>query len=57
MIVFYDDAKTKIGHTGIYIGNDEFVHSANPKRGVVIDNIKTNTYYKERFITAKRIVE
>ena len=57
LILFYDDAKTKIGHTGIYIGNDEFVHSANPKRGVVIDNIKTNTYYKERFITAKRIVE
>ena len=57
LILFYDEAKTKIGHTGIYMSNGDFIHSANPKRGVVIDNINTNSYYNERYIVAKRIVE
>ncbi len=57
LLLFYDEAKTKIGHTGIYISNGEFVHAANPKRGVVTDNLNTNTYYNERFIIAKRIVK
>ena len=57
LILFYDEGKTKIGHTGIYISNGDFIHSANPQRGVVIDNINTNSYYNERYILAKRIVE
>lgn len=57
LILFYDEGKTKIGHTGIYISNGDFVHSANPQRGVVIDNLNTNSYYDERYIVAKRIVE
>lgn len=55
LLLFYDDAKTKIGHCGIYIDGGEFIHSANPKRGVVIDNLNTNTYYNQRFVTARRI--
>ena len=57
LILFYDEGKTKIGHTGVYISNGDFIHSANPERGVVIDNINTNSYYNERYIIAKRIVE
>ena len=55
LLLFYDDAKTKIGHCGIYIGNGEFIHSANPQRGVVTDNLNTNSYYNTRFVTARRI--
>ena len=51
-----NEEKTGIGHTGIYIGNGEFIHSANPQRGVVIDNLNTNSYYSERFVSARRIV-
>ena len=43
--------------SGIYIGNNEFIHAANPDRGVVTDNLKTNSYYNERFVAARRIVE
>ena len=57
LILFYDEGKTKIGHTGIYISNGDFIHAANPARGVVIDNLNTNSYYNTRFITARRIVE
>ena len=56
LILFYNEAKTKIGHVGIYIGNGEFIHSANPQRGVVIDNLNTNSYYNDRYVTARRIV-
>lgn len=57
LILFQNEGRTKIGHTGIYIGNNEFIHAANPQRGVVIDNLATNSYYRERFVTARRIVE
>lgn len=57
LILFYDEGKSKIGHTGIYVGDGNFVHAANASRGVVTDNLNTNSYYNSRFITAKRIVE
>ena len=57
LLLFYDEGKTKIGHVGIYMGNDEFVHAANSKRGVVTDTLSTNSYYNTRFVTARRIVE
>jgi len=56
LILFYNDGKTKIGHCGIYIGGGDFIHSANPQRGVVIDNLNTNSYYSQRFVTARRII-
>lgn len=56
LIIFYNESRTSIGHVGIYIGNDNFIHSANPDRGVVIDNLKTNTYYDARFVSARRII-
>jgi len=57
LILFYNEGKTSIGHTGIYLGNGEFIHSANPQRGVVTDNLTTNSYYNERFVSARRIVQ
>lgn len=57
LILFLNEGKTKIGHTGIYIGGDQFIHAANPERGVVIDGFSTNSYYSSRFVTARRIVE
>ena len=57
LILFYNEGKTSIGHTGIYLGNGDFIHAANPQRGVVIDNLNTNSYYNERFVSARRIVD
>ena len=57
LVLFYNDAKTKIGHTGVYVGNGEFIHAANPERGVVYDNLNTVSYYNERYVTARRIVK
>ena len=57
LILFYNDGKTKVGHTGIYMGDGNFIHAANPSRGVVTDNLNTSSYYNTRFVTARRIVE
>lgn len=57
LLLFQNEEKTKIGHTGVYLGNGEFIHAANPQRGVVIDNLNTMSYYNTRFVNAKRIVE
>lgn len=55
IIIFLNDAKTKIGHVGIYIGNNQFIHSANAKRGIVIDSIY-NSYYEPRVVCVRRII-
>ena len=33
--VFYQESRGKMLHTGIYIGNGEFIHAKNLKEGVV----------------------
>ena len=54
LILFQDDGRTRIGHCGIYIGNNTFIHAANPKRGVVTDKLDGNSYYSPRFVSAYR---
>ncbi len=56
LVLFYDDGYTKVGHAGIYISDGNFIHAANPKRGVVIDNLNTSSYYNPRYVTARRLV-
>ena len=55
--MFYDDAYSKIGHVGIYMGDGQFIHSANPKRGVVTDNLNSSSYYNPRYVGARRLVQ
>lgn len=45
-----------VGHVGIYVGNNEFVHASSRKRGVRVDNLDT-PYYDKRFVRAVRLKE
>ena len=56
IVLFYDEGYTKIGHAGIYVGDNTFIHAANPKRGVVMEALEGNSYYSPRYVTARRIV-
>lgn len=48
-------SSAKISHVGIYIGNGKFLHAANSKRGVVIDELDTD-YYTTHYVTARRVI-
>ena len=54
-LVFFSQGSKKIGHVGIYIGGNEFIHAANPKKGVIITSL-SNSYYAKRYVTARRII-
>lgn len=45
----------QVSHTGIYIGNQYFIHSANERKGVRIDSLN-DRYWGVSFIEAKRIL-
>ncbi len=42
-------------HVGIYIGNNNFVHAANPSSGVRVSSMN-ETYYANRYLGARRII-
>ena len=42
-------------HVGIYIGNGNFLHAANPSAGVRVSSMK-ETYYAKKYLGAKRVI-
>ena len=59
LVVFNDDANKKVGHTGIYVGNNSFIHASNPspypKGGVKITSL-SDSYYELRYVTSRRLI-
>lgn len=55
-IVFFKDYRTNvgIGHCGIYIGNNQFIHASTEKTGVITSSL-TSSSYQKRYVTAVRI--
>jgi len=51
--IFFQYEK-EVGHVGIYIGHNQFVHAASRKKGVRVDDLDT-PYYDRRFIQAVRL--
>lgn len=50
----YDDGST-IGHVGLYIGNNQFIHASDEKTGVIITSLSAGRY-PQRFVCGRRIV-
>lgn len=51
-VVFFETV-TGPSHNGIYIGNNQFIHSGS-STGVIVANMNSN-YWKERYLGAKRM--
>jgi cell wall-associated NlpC family hydrolase len=52
--LLFFNTRRALGHVGIYIGNNEFVHASSRKRGVRIDNLDM-PYFNKRFVRAVRL--
>lgn len=55
-LVLFTQGSKNIGHVGIYVGGNNFIHAANAKKGVVITSL-SNSYYKANYVTARRIID
>ena len=53
VLCFYSSG-SYIGHSGIYLGDNLFIHSANSRTGVIISDL--DGYYSVRGFEARRIL-
>jgi cell wall-associated NlpC family hydrolase len=54
LVFFKTSSRAAVTHAGMYIGNGKFIHSSS-SRGVSISDINSDSYWKQRFVGAKRI--
>ncbi|MBT9547735.1 MAG: C40 family peptidase [Candidatus Sericytochromatia bacterium] len=54
-IVFFATGGYPIGHVGIYIGNEQFIHAPRRGKPIQVDSI-TSGWFSNRFVGARRIV-
>lgn len=54
-LVFFSDSVDPIGHVGMYIGNNQFIHASSGKGCVCITSLSAS-YYLNHYTGAKRII-
>lgn len=54
LVFFKDTYKTGISHTGIFLGNNQFISAANS--GVTVDKLIGHSYWGPRYAGAKRVL-
>lgn len=55
LVIFNNSSNSAIGHVGIYIGGNTFIHAANSQKGVITTSLSDN-YYSPRFVTGRRVI-
>jgi len=54
LVFFATGGGNRVSHVGIYIGNDQFIHSAT--RGGVVITSMNETYWRTRYVRANRVI-
>lgn len=58
LVIYKNTSLTKIGHVGIYIGDNKMIHASTEKVGVVITDINSKGHkYPERYVMGRRIIK
>ena len=55
IIIFYNGGMSAIGHAGLYIGNNQFIHASSGGGKVQINSL-SESYYNTHYYGARRIV-
>ncbi|UCJ15085.1 C40 family peptidase [Pseudomonas sp. MM211] len=56
-LVFFSTAgRGRVSHAGIYLGDDQFIHSSSSRSGGVRIDSMDDRYWKRTFIEAKRVL-
>ncbi len=54
-LLFFNTNGKGISHVGLYIGDGKMIHASTGSKKIKIDEVDS-TYYKKRFVTARRII-
>lgn len=58
LVIYKNTSLTKIGHVGIYIGDNKMIHASEPGVGVIITDIDSKAHnYPKRFVMGRRIIK
>ena len=54
LLFFSTNGRGRVSHAGIYLGDDQFIHSSSRRSGGVRIDSLGDTYWNKTFIEAKR---
>lgn len=54
IVLFANTYRAGISHVGIYVGDNKFVHAANPGKGVCVSSLN-DSYYGSHYYGARRV--
>lgn len=55
LVCFATDNETEITHSGLYIGNQQFIHASSSAKKVIISSL-TESYWQNAFRTARQVL-
>ncbi|MEK0362774.1 C40 family peptidase [Pseudomonas sp. CBC3] len=56
LVFFNDRGRGRVSHAGIYIGDDQFIHSSSSRSGGVRVDSLNDKYWRASFMQAKRVL-
>lgn len=56
-LLFFDSRGGSVpNHVAMYMGDNKVIHMADPKQDIVISDLDSKPYYKDSYITARRVL-
>jgi cell wall-associated NlpC family hydrolase len=56
-LLFFDSRGGSVpNHVAMYMGDNKVIHMADPKQNIVISDLDSKPYYKDNYITARRVL-